>query len=130
MSLGSQKYANRPPAQSTPRTGAERHQWIQRIGGAGIRREPHTLLGKQAFTLHSVEVKNAVSDRHSHSRPGACFASSKHPERQILDGKIRAGNVGGFNPTLHLGIVGLVENGFHSRCFIASVETVSRRWAP
>jgi hypothetical protein len=49
----------------------------------------------------------------------ACIAPPKNSEGQILNGKIRAGKVGGFNPTLHFGIVGLVENWFHSRCFVS-----------
>jgi len=46
---------------------------------------------------------------------GACIASPKNSEGQILNGKVRARKVGGFYPALHFGIVGLVENRFHSR---------------
>jgi hypothetical protein len=66
------------------------------------------------MTQQAVDVKNAVSNRDSHSHLGACIASSKNAEGQILDGKIRIGNVGRFHPTLHFGIMGLVENGCHS----------------
>src|ERR1019366_1665465 len=72
----------------------------------------------QSLTLHSVEVENAVSDRNSHPRLGACIAPPKNSERQILNGKIRTGNVGGFNPTLRFRIVSFVENTFHSRSFM------------
>src|SRR5712664_1642466 len=51
----------------------------------------------------------------SHSGSAACIASPKDSKGQILDGKIRARNVGGFYPALHFGIVGLVEYRIHSR---------------
>src|SRR5271157_3385267 len=104
------------PAQSPSRTCPKRHQWIQRIGGASIRPQPHVHFRKQSFALHSDEVKNTVADRNSNSRGAAPIVSLKNSERQILWWKIRPLNVGRFNPTLYFRIVGLVDDGLHSRC--------------
>ena len=66
--------------------------------------------------MHSAKVENAVSDRDSRRfRSGPRAASPKNSKGQILNREIRTGNVCGFNPTLRFGIVGLVEDGFHSR---------------
>src|SRR5208282_1812924 len=103
-------------AQSAPRTVPERHQWIECVECARIGRSLRDLVCKQVLALHPGEVKHAVSDRDSYSRPGDCGAATKDAEGQILNGKIGAHNVGGFNPTLMVRIVGLVEDGFHKRC--------------
>src|ERR1700687_2476981 len=85
------------------------------MGCASIRREPQTLLRKQALASHPCDIDNTVSDGNSHSGFGGCLASPKNSEGQILNGKVRAHNVGGFYPALHFEIVGLVEDRFHSR---------------
>ena len=53
--------------------------------------------------LHSAEVENAVSNRDSHAPASAPPSRRrKTAEGQILNGKIGARNVGGFDPTLYL----------------------------
>jgi hypothetical protein len=104
-------------SQSFPGTGTQRHQRIQRIGRASIRRESQTsggaIPGQQALTSPSGEVENPVSDRNPDSRLGASIASAKNSKGQILNGKIGAGRIGGFDPALRFGIVGRVESEFH-----------------
>src|SRR5271168_2122363 len=72
---------------------------------------------KNGVVLYSGEVENAVSDRDSYLGHATGIASTKNSVGQILNGKIRAGNVGRFHPAQCFRIVGFVENGFHSRLF-------------
>jgi hypothetical protein len=58
-------------------------------------------------------VMDAIANRHAHPRGSAFTAPPKNSKGQILDRKIRSGTIGGFNPALRFGIVGLVENRFH-----------------
>jgi len=68
------------PAQSTPWAGSKRHQRIQRMGSAGIRRNPRARLLKQALASQTGDVKNAVSDRNPRSRLRAGIAPPKNSE--------------------------------------------------
>ncbi len=103
-------------SQSPPGTGAQSHQRIQRIGGASLRREPQAsgsaIPSQQTLTSRSSQVENAVSDRNPHYRLGACIASPKNSTGQILNRKIGARRIGGFDPALRFGIVGSVEVEF------------------
>jgi hypothetical protein len=73
------------------------------------------------MTEQIMDVKNAVSDGDSNFCRATCAASPKDSEGQILDGKIRAGDVGRVYPALYFGIMSLVEDGFHRSCFIAGI---------
>ena len=107
------------PAQSAPRSRTQGHQRIQRLGGAGLRREPHALAPLYRASLrflHSGEVKNAIADRDPRFRLGAGLAPPKNPEGQILNGEIRVRLVGGLHPTLDLGSWVSSRMGFIGDC--------------
>jgi hypothetical protein len=87
----------------------EGHQRIQDAGGAGGYR-PGAKTFQQSRLRGAAEIQDAVSDGHAdHAR----WTAAKYSERQVLNGKIGAGPIGGFNPTRQLRIVRAVqkENG-------------------
>ena len=99
-------------AQRDPRLAAERHQAVQRRLHAGRER-----LGAEPFErsqhIERAEVEHAVTDGDAAAEVLPAPQSAEDGERQVLDGEVAAGQVGGLHPAAQLRIMSRVEGGGH-----------------
>jgi hypothetical protein len=109
-----------------PRVATQGHQRIEGRTAACLDRRQRQFVRvvERTGRIGLAQIENLGADRHADAKIFDAAAPTEHAIGQVLDRKVVAGRIGGFDPAAQLDLVRFVELEHHGRsglkCFLRS----------